>query len=92
MKFEWSDEKSKKSYLKHGVDFEEAQTVFRDASALEYFDALHSVDEDRLVRVGFSERGRILVVIYCEREIELIRIISARTATKMEMVIYEKRI
>jgi uncharacterized protein len=92
MKFEWSEEKSKKNFAKHNVDFEEAQTIFHDPSALDYFDALHSVDEDRFVRLGFSQKGRILLVIYCEREVELIRIISARNATNKEVEIYEKRV
>jgi uncharacterized DUF497 family protein len=92
MKFEWSDDKSKKSYAKHGVHFDEAQSVFHDLNALDFFDVLHSIDEDRFIRIGLSELNRVLVVVYCEREFELIRIISARSATHKERDLYEKRI
>jgi len=92
MKFEWSEEKSKRNYIMHGVRFEEAQTVFHDLNALDFFDVLHSVDEDRFIRLGLSCRGRIVVIVYCERETQILRLISARIATTEEREKYEKRV
>ncbi len=83
--FSWDDRKNKANQKKHGVSFEEAQTVFFDENAIEYFDPDHSEDEDRYLMLGFSYRPRVLVVSHSisvgDSEI---RIISARKATKKE--------
>jgi len=93
MRFEWDDEKNKTNFRKHGIWFEEAQTVWSDSKGAEFFDPEHSESEDRFIRVGISSRMKILLVIFCEREEgEVIRIVSARPATKKEREDYEKGI
>ncbi len=86
-----SDEhKSRQNEKKHGVSFEEAQSVFFDDEALEFFDPDHSDDEDRFLLLGRSYRLRVLLICHCFRESEqVIRIISARRATKRERSVYE---
>ena len=92
MRFEWDAEKASINQKKHGVTFEEAQTVFGDYDALRRFDPDHSEDEDRFILLGMSAVLRILVVCHCYRENdEKIRIISARKATKKESAAYERR-
>ena len=92
MRFEWDAEKASINQKKHGVTFEEAQTVFADYDALRIFDPDHSEDEDRFILLGMSAVLRILVVCHCYRENdEKIRIISARKATKKESAAYERR-
>ena len=92
MRFEWDAEKASINQKKHGVTFEEAQTVFGDYDALRIFDPDHSDDEDRFILLGMSAVLRILVVCHCYRENdEKIRIISARKATKKESAAYERR-
>ena len=87
--FSWDDRKNKANQKKHGVSFEEAQTVFFDENAIEYFDPDHSKDEDRYLMLGFSYRLRVLVVSHNFREDSSdIRIISARKATKKEQRAY----
>jgi len=81
--------KSKANQKKHGISFEEAQTVFFDENAIEFFDPDHSESEDRFLLLGLSSSLRILVVSHCYRKSEsLIRIISARKATKKEQKVY----
>ncbi|MBS1959961.1 MAG: BrnT family toxin [Bdellovibrionales bacterium] len=93
MRFEWDEKKNRSNRKKHGVWFEEAQQVFDDASALRFYDPEHSKDEDRFILLGMSGPGRLLVVVYCERDSDsIIRIISARKATKRESKDYEKGI
>lgn len=92
--FSWDDRKNKINQKKHGVSFEEAQTVFFDENAIEYFDPDHSEDGDRYLMLGFSYRLRILVVSHSFRDDGSgIRFISARKATKKEQRAYsgEKR-
>ena len=92
MRFEWDAEKASINQKKHGVTFEEAQTVLGDYDALRIFDPDHSEDEDRFILLGMSAVLRILVVCHCYRENdEKIRIISARKATKKESAAYERR-
>ena len=92
MRFEWDAEKASINQKKHGVTFEEAQTVFGDYDSLRIFDPDHSEDEDRFILLGMSAVLRILVVCHCYRENdEKIRIISARKATKKESAAYERR-
>lgn len=83
MKFEWDPEKAKKNYKKHGVHFEEASLVFYDPLSATFDDPDHSQGEHRLITIGFSSHGRLLVVSHTERG-KIIRIISARPATTQE--------
>ena len=92
MSFDWNEEKAAINREKHGVSFEEAQTVFKDYNALRIYDPDHSDEEERFVLLGLSSALRMLVVCHCCRENEeRIRIISARKATKRESATYEKR-
>lgn len=88
--FEWDEIKATANEQKHGVSFSEATTVFGDLDALTIFDDLHSAKEDRFITIGFSNQGRVLVVVYVERE-AFIRLISARRATPAERQQYEQR-
>lgn len=91
--FEWDDDKNKENQEKHAVSFEEAQTVFFDDGAIQFWDEKHSDDEDRFLMLGLSNRFRILLVVHCYRENEsTIRIISARKATKKEKQQYTGKI
>ena len=92
MRFTWDESKARQNKQKHGVGFEEAQSVFEDREALRIYDPDHSEDEDRFLPLGMSSFLRLLVVCHCYRENdELIRIISARKATKKESSTYERR-
>ena len=85
LRFEWDERKNSANIKKHKVSFEEAETVFKDENAIQYFDPDHSEDEDRFILLGLSAKLRVLVVCHCFRESELtIRIISARKADKLE--------
>ncbi len=87
--FEWDDKKANSNLEKHGVAFEEAQSVFFDDLAIQYWDETNSKDEDRFLMLGLSNKLRILLVVHCFRESDsTIRIISARKATKNEMKEY----
>ncbi len=83
MDFEWDPEKAAFNRRKHEVSFEEAVTVFYDPLSATFDDADHSIGEQRLITVGFSSEGRLLVVSHTERGAAL-RIISARRATAHE--------
>jgi uncharacterized DUF497 family protein len=83
VQFEWDNEKAKRNYKKHGVLFEEGSTVLYDPLSATFEDPDHSDDEPRLITIGFSSRGRLLVASHTERR-KVIRIISARPATKHE--------
>ena len=85
IKFEWNQTKASSNESKHGVSFEEAQTVFFDEFALQFFDEENSEMEDRFLMLGTSALGRLLLVCHCERASgNVIRIISARKATATE--------
>ena len=89
LRFEWDARKSRANRTKHGVSFEEAQTVFLDDHALLIDDPDHSDDEDRFVLLGLSTSLRALVVCHCYRRGgEVIRIISARKADTSERALY----
>ena len=87
-KFEWDDQKAANNFLKHGVSFDEAVSVFGDALALTFAGTDHAEVEDRSRTYGISNKARLLVVIHTERR-NGIRIISARKATRYEKSIYE---
>ena len=87
--FEWDEEKAQANLRKHGVSFEEAQTVFTDPLAMTIPDPDHSIDEARFIIIGESDKKRILVVAHTERK-KKIRLISARKATRAERKKYEE--
>jgi uncharacterized protein len=87
--FIWDDNKAAENHKKHKISFEEAQTVFTDQNARMIFDPEHSTNEDRFVLLGISSSLKLLVVCHCYRENDMvIRIISARKATKYEQKQY----
>ena len=88
MRFKWDPNKERRNKRKHGVGFQEATTVFGDALAVTVSDPDHSMGEERLVTVGQSTAGRLLVVYHVEQG-DTIRIISARRATVHERQDYE---
>ena len=86
--FEWDDEKARANLAKHGVSFEEAMTVFLDDLALPFADRVRS---ERLLLIGESRLGRVILVIFTERlQSGTLRIISARRATRRERRAYEE--
>jgi uncharacterized protein len=89
VRFAWDPEKATLNARKHGVSFEEASTALRDTLAVTGSDPDHSLDEQRFVTFGVSSHDRLLVVSHTEEE-DVIRIISARLATRQERKIYEE--
>ena len=90
--FDWDKVKNLTNKKIHGISFEEAQTVFVDEHALLIHDPDHSDDKDRFILLGLSARVRLLVVCHSYRKSdEVIRIISARKATKEEQKQYGER-
>ena len=88
--FEWDAAKANPNKKKHGVSFEEAQSVFYDEFAVQFFDDESTELEDRFLMLGFSDEARLLIVCHCERnQGNIIRIISARKATKIESKYYQ---
>ena len=89
LRFEWENRKAAANLRKHGVSFEEARSVFFDEQARLIDDPDHSEEEDRFVLLGLSGALRLLLVCHCYRsEGEVIRIISARRATRTEAKFY----
>jgi len=86
LKFGWNKSKAKDNYAKHGVSFDMAKRVFKDPFAVEYLDDRQDYGEERFVIIGMVD-GYILYVSYTERS-DVIRVISARRATKLEQEIY----
>jgi uncharacterized protein len=84
VQFEWDNDKAESNLQKHGVSFEEASTVFADPLARIFSDDDHSQDERREIIIGHSVFRRLLLVSFVERLIDVIRIISARQATRKE--------
>ena len=90
IKFEWNPSKAQSNLKKHGVSFEEAKSIFYDELAIQFYDNDNSESEDRIIMLGISKELNVLTVCHCERqEGEIIRIISARKATKNERKFYE---
>ena len=81
MRVDWEAGKAAANLARHGVAFEEAQTVFGDPLATTIFDADHSHDEDRFITTGFTQKGRLVVVWHTDRQ-GAVRIIGARDATQ----------
>lgn len=89
--FTWNEQKNEANQKKHGIAFEEARAVFYDVNARLIHDDEHSEDEERFVILGFSDKFRLLLVVHCYREEEeVIRIISARKASRHERKQYEE--
>jgi hypothetical protein len=90
IKFEWDTAKAISNKKKHGVSFKEAQSVFYDEFAVQFFDEDGSASEDRFLMLGFSDEARLLIVCHCERDQgNTVRIISERKATKSESHYYQ---
>ncbi|HMB24531.1 MAG: BrnT family toxin [Chloroflexota bacterium] len=90
MKFQWDPEKAAHNIRKHGISFDEAVTVFRDPLALIFDDDEHSIKEQREIIIGMSALRRMLLVCFVERNEDIVRVISARTATRTEIKDYEE--
>ena len=90
LKFEWDQEKAEVNLTKHKVGFDEASTVFADPLAKLFYDSDHSTEEAREIIVGHSILGRLLLVSFTERGRDLVRIISARAASRKERKDYEE--
>ena len=92
MKFEWDEKKNNINKIKHGVTFEEASTVFDDTYALIIHDEINSSSEDeRFIIIGRDIIFRELYVCHCYRSNDIVRIISARKATKTEISMYRRK-
>lgn len=90
MEFEWEQSKATANLKKHGVNFEEAKTVFDNPLAVVFDDETHSVDEQREIIIGHSRQNRLLLIAFTERSGK-VRIISARLATRKEREDYEQK-
>ncbi len=92
IRFEWDEKKAESNQKKHGISFDEAKSVFYDDNAIQFFDEENSSEvEDRFIMLGMSLKAHVLVVCHCIRENDgLIRIFSARKATKVESKFYSK--
>jgi uncharacterized DUF497 family protein len=89
--FDWDIDKNLSNIEKHGVPFKEAATVFRDSAAVIIDDTEHSQNEERFRIIGHSGNLRLLMVCHCYKEDDsVIRIISARKATRKEYVQYRE--
>ncbi len=93
MPFEWNDEKNRQNIAKHGIDFDTAELVFADPFALTQPDVLHDEDEERYITLGAIEVGAIVFVVHTDFDRDgedVIRLISARSATGREKQAYEE--
>ena len=90
--FEWDPQKNETNKRKHGISFETAREVFSDEFAILFDDPDHSLDEDRFLIIGAIRTEQICIVSHCYRDDDLIRIISARKATKAEKQVYQEGI
>ena len=90
MEFEWDKNKAASNLSKHGVSFDEARTAVDDPLYIDFYDPDHSYDEHRYIIIGQSRQNNLLVIAYTERG-NVIRLISARQATRKERETYEER-
>lgn len=89
IKFEWDELKAAANLKKHQVSFEEAKSIFFDEFGIQFFDEEHSSNEERFLMLGLSSSANLLIVCHCERQRgAVIRIISARKATRRESAFY----
>lgn len=91
LRFDWDPDKARLNRHQHGITFEEAQTTFDDPHARIIDDPDHSELEARAILLGYTQRNRLLVVVFAERR-DTIRLISARKATRKERKTYEEKI
>ena len=92
LRFEWDPRKAAENLRKHGVTFEEARSAFADERGLLLDDPQHSAEEERFILLGLSATLRLLVVAHCYRQRDgVIRIITARKATRTERRTYTQR-
>ena len=92
LRIDWDPAKARANALKHGITFEEAETAFYDDYAIVVPDPEHSAGEERFPLIGLSGSTRLLVVVHCETDSgDLIRLISARRATRSERAQYDAR-
>jgi len=89
LKFEWDENKNLSNQKKHNISFEEAKTVFANELARLIPDPDNSIGEERFILMGMSSKYNLLTVCHCERDLNTIRIISARKADKFERKQYE---
>lgn len=93
IRFEWDENKNESNQKKHDVAFEDAKTVFYDDYAILFDDPEHSAEEERFLIIGLAENTGICIVSHCYRgSADIIRIISARRATKTEKSIYQENL
>jgi uncharacterized protein len=90
MNFEWDPRKAENNLRKHGVSFGEAVTIFNDELSITVYDPDHSREEDRYITIGWSNRGRLIMVSHTDRN-NRARIISARELTQSERKAYEEK-
>ncbi len=91
IQFQWDKNKAAENLKKHGVSFQEAETVFFDEKAVEFYDDRHSEWEDRFLLLGLSANVRLLLICHCFKENDsVVRIISARKATAREAKFYKR--
>ena len=90
--FEWNERKDRANRKKHGLGFSEAALVFADPLARIFPDEGHSSGEYREIIVGHTPAKRLLVVSFTESATDVVRIISARRATKREQKDYEENL
>lgn len=88
MRYEWDDQKQRSNLEKHGIEFADAVSVLNDAAALTRED--EDSEELRFVTLGSDATGRLMVVVYTYRDEDVIRMISARRATRAERTAYER--
>lgn len=88
LEFEWEPDKAARNLRKHTVSFQEAATVFGDETGATVYDPDHSEAEARFLTIGYSNRGRLLIVAHTDRG-NRIRIISARPLKPSERRQYE---
>jgi uncharacterized protein len=92
--FEWDQNKAISNVKKHGISFERASGIFKDPRAISIFDEVHSKEEERWITIGIDTNGILLLIIhtFTEKDNEnfIIRIISARKATRKEIIQYER--
>lgn len=87
--FEWDPVKNEINKKKHHISFEEAQTVFYDDNAILFDDPDHSLEEERFLIIGLTKTTKLCIVSHCYRgQDQIIRLISARKATKNEANVY----
>jgi len=90
--FTWDNEKAARNRRKHGVSFDEAESVFYDPFVHCYFDIDHAGQENRFLLLGRSRKERVLVVSHIELTENIVRTISARLATRKEQIAYSRKI